>query len=324
MVRIIGKAQTQARYETEKMVQEMFMSMFHSTHSNECNTSLFKISCCRKLYRGLLDNLEIPSLAQKKKEARRLILRKRIAQYFKSVAKDREAQKDRFWENYPYYEEVIRKSFNYIYRRRCPNFNMEDEKESYNELLVALENQDVFNIKKFDPDQYEKQDVPIGKRYEHYLFNRVYSYLSREYNERKKRTIKFRRVSEINDIHTGSFNPKLEPFEEEPRIDVDLLTKDQRKKELEHQEELHKDAVASHIPFPTSGIPTPAEELEEMDLWQTILSACRTEQERQIVSYKKEGITNEDIGKLISCTGSNVAVLISRVRSRLQDDLIAA
>jgi hypothetical protein len=302
-----------------KLVHNLFLDMFKTLYPNELNTYLNKISGQRKLFTRLMTDIKKEHI-EKKRNCRR-ILKRKIKLYLIQVRKDRLAQSDRFWKSYPYFKDVIDRSFTYLIRRYFPNYSGQEEQDSYNGLILALESQDIFNIKKFDPEKYKKSETPVSKRYEHFIYNRIYSYLNREYCERRIRSAKFKRT--ISDIHTGSYNPSLEPLEMNDLINADMLPKNQKEIHLKKIDKSNRQAKESYVPVdPYNGLPGITEDLEEQELWQNILKVCKNDKERQIVSYKKNGLSGVDIGKIFGVQAYEIIKDLGKIHSRLNNILV--
>jgi hypothetical protein len=335
MVRIIENDHIQKDYEP--IIQELFIDLYKAVSQTEYKTIHGKYTSKRKLFKGLINDLKdldmstVPQEATKTttketkvdpSRAARTLLKKRMVAYFEKTAQERKEQSERFWIEYVKYETIIRKCFHYIFMKKYPNYNREDEAESYNELLVTLEKQNVFQ--KFNPNHLRVSTLPAEKRYEQFLYKWIESYLSREYNERKTRSMMFRRTSSINDIHTGSFIPNLVTKSEiDIYIEPDLMSPAQKESEYKTRDRDHLRAVEKHIDSPEApdGV---IKDLEVEDLWDSIYKACHSDTERRIVTLRKEGYNNKEIGKQLDYSGENISLILDKIRGRMKKDLIAA
>ena len=346
MVRILDIAPTQSSLKDyEDIIQELFIDMFQTVKDREIATIHNKISSERKVFKGLINDLKDLDMSQEltaveepetadvastttedPKRLARTILKKKMVAYFAKVAQANKDKSERFWKGYAQYETLIKKCFNYIYGRKFPNYNREDEQETYNDLLITLENLDIFN--KFDPTKCFKRAIPLEKRFEQFMYKWTESFLSRSYNERKVRTNRFRRTSATNDIHTGSFVSnyvtKSEPSE--TYIQLDLLSSKQKSTEYKLKAKAHKEAVAYHVSDPQEEPITSVEDdLVEADLWSGILGSCKSDMERQIVTLRKEGSNNEEIAAVIGYTKQYVSLILDKIKDRFnKNNLIAA
>lgn len=328
MVRIIENDHIKKDYES--IIQELFIDMYKAVSETEYKTIHGKYTSKRKLYRGLIKDLKSldvepitkTTTPENHKRAAQTLLKKRMISYFEKTTQERKERAEKFWIDYAKYESIIRKCFHYMFMRKYPNYNREDEAESYNELLVTLEKQNIFS--KFDPNRLRKSTLPVEKRYEQFLYKWIESYLSREYNERKTRSMMFQRTSSINDIHTGTFIPSLVTKSEvDLYIEPDLMPPKQKEAEYKTRDRDHTRAIEKHIDVPET-TDSVIDDLEEEDLWAQIYAACRSDIERQTVTLKKEGYNNKEIGRQLSYSGEYISILLDRVRSRFKKDLIAA
>lgn len=238
--------------------------------------------------------------------------------------------KDNFWANVETYEDVIRKCFLHLYYLKFPNFSSErfngksvkgcinndqDVQESFDHLLVEFKRLQVFE--KFD-EKRPSNNFPMSKKFEQFLFKWTEKILFEEYHKRKRRTIRFRRVSNMDIIHRDALDIKdkiKEIFADEPVIDTDLLPKEDKIKTLEAKsrtERLYKK-------YPTIqdiDLETPTDDIEEYETWNLILNVCQNEQELKAVEYKKEGLDNEAVAINLKCTSSNVSALLKKLCDR--------
>ncbi len=330
MVRILDTDSTQTSLKDyEDIIQELFIDMFQVIKDREISTIHTKISSERKVFKGLINDLKDLDMSKEvtsegtntttedPKRIARTILKKKMVVYFTKVDQENKAKAERFWIGYAKYETLIKKCFNYIYRRKFPNYNREDEQETYNDLLISLEQRDV--LSRFDPTKCFKKAIPMEKRFEQHLYKWIESFLSKSYNERKMRTNRFRRTSTTNDIHTGSFVSsyvtKSEPSE--IYIQLDLLSPKHKSTEYKLKAKAHKEAVAYHVVDQMEEpITTVEDDLVEADLWGSILGACKSGMERQVVTLRKEGDNNEEIASKIGYTKQYVSLILEKVRDR--------
>ena len=329
MVRIIENDHINKDYES--IIQELFIDLYKAVSQTEYKTIHGKYSSKRRLFKGLIEDLKDFTIPKEmtitktttetevevdQSRAARTLLKKKMVAYFERTTKERKEQSERFWIEYAKYETIIRKCFHYLFMRKFPNYNREDEAESYNELLVTLEKQNIFQ--KFDPNRLRVSTLPVEKRYEQYLYKKIESYLSREYNERKTRSMMFRRTSVLNDIHTGSFIPSLVTKSEvETYIQLDLLPVFQKNIELKTKAEEHEVAKKKHIDTPDLSNSV-TDGLEEEDFLNLIYKACKSDTERHIVTLRKEGQNNEEIAKVLDCSSANISLILDRIRHRIQ------
>lgn len=226
-----------------------------------------------------------------------------------------------FWTNFETYEDVIKRCFTYLYFKKFPSEDPQGETESFDNLIVEMNRLSVFD--RFDVKRPNPANHTIDKSFEQFLFKWTEQILYREYHDRRRRTIRFRRINDVDLIHRDTYDPRLhtEIFADEPTIDVDELPPGKKETEIKRRRFQHKMSAK----YPTvRNIPdmcsekyeNPDEILQEQDTWEQVLASCRDSQERRIVEMKREGTTTEDIGRAIGCTGSGICAILVSINKR--------
>jgi len=257
---------------------------------------------------------------------------------------------DAFWANYETYESLIKRCFVHLFFKKFPNTNSEmyeqrvptalcqnlSAQESFDNLLVEFKRLRVFE--RFDREKCNLSAVSEDKKFEQYLYKWAESVLFKEYHDRRKRTLRFRRVSCMDDIHRDTFDVKSKVVEayanqDDEYIDVDQLPEDQKKATIKYRE--HADGLYKR--FPSLGdIPsmssekyeTPLDALEEQETFQRIKDLCHTNFERRIVDLKMEGLCNKDIAENLDCSSATVGSTLNKISARYHkragNELLAA
>ena len=229
-----------------------------------------------------------------------------------------------FWTNYNTYEEVIRRCFSYLYTQKFPSNEPQGLDDSYDNLIAEMHRLGIFE--KWDSCRPSDARATMDQKFEQFLFKRIESIMYKEYHDRRRRTIRFRRISSVNEIHRDTYGTeqKEEIFADDvPSYDVEQLPMKEKKEVLKAQAKrhrlYHKYPTVKDIPIMTSEkYETPLDALVEEDTWNLILSACRDDREKAIVRYKKEGLSAEDIGNAMGFTGSNVSSILTQIKSRFK------
>ena len=179
-----------------------------------------------------------------------------------------------FWQNYDTYEAVVRRCFISLYYTKFPHFSSEryDNLEaSYNNLLIELNRLRIFE--RFDIDKPNISTASIEKKLEQYLFTWTESILYKEYHDRKRRTLRFRRVDSLDDLHRDIYksNEKAQEIfaDEDVTVDVSLLSKKQKEEAIETEDKANKlykrYPTLRDIPTMTSEkYESPLDDLEEL------------------------------------------------------------
>jgi DNA-directed RNA polymerase specialized sigma24 family protein len=228
-----------------------------------------------------------------------------------------------FWTNYETYEEVIKRCFTYLYFNRFPSQDPQGEKEAFHNLLVELNRLGVFD--RFDCTRPYLAGKTLDYTFEKFLFKWTEHVLGNDYNERKKRTLRFRRISDVEKIHRDTYtcNTYSEIFSDEPVIDLDLLPPEEKEKETDlkvlRNKMSAKYPTVRNIPDMCSEkYKNPDDDIIADETWNQILSVCRDDEEREIVRKKKEGISAEDIGDAMGCSGAAICSTLVNINKRFK------
>ena len=229
-----------------------------------------------------------------------------------------------FWANYETYEDVIKRCFSYLYSQKFPSNEPQGLENSFNHLIVEMNRLSIFE--KWNPKRPNLEETTLDKKFEQFLYKRIESILSKQYHDRRRRTLRFRRISDINSIHRDTFGAeqKEEIFADDvPSLDIEQLSKRDKEDALKAKAKRHKlykkYPTVIDIPIMTSEkYETPMDNLVEEDTWKVILASCRDDKERAIVQYKREGLTAEDIGVSLGSSGSNVCAILSQIKKRFE------
>lgn len=228
-----------------------------------------------------------------------------------------------FWGNFHSYEDVITRCFLYLFNKKFNNsevYEANAKKESFNNLLVELDRHKVFD--RFDVNKIDIKQV--DKKVEQYLFKWTEQILSKEYHDRRKRTVRFRRVSSFDQFHKDIYSKETkEMFVDEVSdgVDTDLMATKEREKFLKAKAQ--KDKLYKKYPT-IEDIPSVCSEkyesatdkLEEADVMRMIQEACQTELERKIVKLKLAGVSNKVIGIQFNCTGAKIGNILAKLQGR--------
>jgi DNA-directed RNA polymerase specialized sigma24 family protein len=243
----------------------------------------------------------------------------------------------KFWTNYDTYEDIIRRCFLFLFYTKFPDYidqRFQTVEESYDNLLVEFNRLKIFE--RFNSSRCNTKKATLDKKLEQYLFKWTESILYREYNARKKRTIRFRRVINMDELHRDMSNKKdkfNEIFSNEPKINVNYLTEEQKKVALKNEKESHRlfrrYPTINDIPLMTSEkYETPVDSLEERETWNMIKDTCNNSLELRVVQLKYEGLSNRDVAKAIKLPETSVSSVLNKLKQkyhkRSESTLIAA
>jgi DNA-directed RNA polymerase specialized sigma24 family protein len=184
--------------------------------------------------------------------------------------------------------------------------------------MERLEVFDKWDITKIDA---EKQD----KKIEQFLFKNIESILYKEYHDRRKRTLRFKRLASVDNIHRDTYSTeRKEIFTDDlcPDLtDLDMVTDTQKKDAQALKDKAH----STFKRYPTTNdIPamcsekyqSPSEALEEKDILNMILNSCKNETEAKIVALKLKGMEHTEIAASCNCTYPQVSQYLSKIKGR--------
>jgi DNA-directed RNA polymerase specialized sigma24 family protein len=221
-----------------------------------------------------------------------------------------------FWENYQEYQEQIISSILHITRRQFPNPDPQGEKEDINYVITELHRLNVFG--KFDRKRLTSKTRSTRQQFENFLYQRIWAILYGEYGRRRKRTVRFRRVPAIE-----------KAYDTNKSIDAIIAYEDRYLRDMKPNPDPAEEERIQHIR--ASRHPT-RDDLGEIysvientdhdtlieETRQNILSACKNDKERKVIMMREEGYQNREIGEVLNMSGSNVAIILGRIKKRYE------
>lgn len=227
-----------------------------------------------------------------------------------------------FWNNFHSYEDVITRSFLYLFNKKynnAPVYDATARDASFNNLVVELNRHRVFD--RFDVSRIDIEKV--DKKIQQYLFKWTEQILYKEYHDRRKRTVRFRRVSSFDSFHKDIYSKETREMfvDEVSGVDTDHLADKEKSKALKAKAQTEK----MYKKYPTiEDIPSVCSEkyesaidrLEVEDAMRMIQGACQTELERKIVKLKLAGESNKVIGIQLACSGAKIGTILSKLQER--------
>jgi RNA polymerase sigma factor (sigma-70 family) len=231
-----------------------------------------------------------------------------------------------FWHNYDTYEATIRRCFISLYYTKFPHFTSErfdNVEASYNNLLVELNRLRIFE--RFDVTKPDISQSSIDKKLEQYLYKWTESILYKEYHDRKRRTLRFRRVDSLEDLHRDVYKSNEKSREifanEDVSIDENFLPEDQKKEAIEVKEKVNKlykrYPTLRDIPAMSSEkYESPLDAIEERETLDIIMSVCSNDREMDAVRLKKDGLSNEEVAESLGCSASSVDSILNKLCDR--------
>jgi RNA polymerase sigma factor (sigma-70 family) len=224
-----------------------------------------------------------------------------------------------FWGNYWSYEDIIKRCFSSLFYKKFHNRENKAAENAFNHLVVEFNRLRVFD--RFDVTKKTPENVEKGL--EQHIFKWTESILYKEYHDRRKRTVRFRRVSSMDDFHRDVYCKKTrETFVDEPdTVDIDQLSEKDKPAALETKnrvEKLYKKyPTIRDIPLVCSEkYETPLDSLEKQDVIKMILDVCQTEKEKNIIGLKMDGIDIEAIADKYDCSKANISAILNKLKDR--------
>lgn len=222
-----------------------------------------------------------------------------------------------FWVNYHEYEEVINSSIMHIVRTQFPNKESQGDADDMDYVITELYRLNIFG--KWNEERLTKGKANPSSQFENFLYQRIWAILWNEYGRRKKRSMRFKRLPGIADLHKETYSTPDRLYEDEAKIDEITLNKREEEARLRHKRAGSQPTIHDVGEIAgNSSLAATDDDLRHNEMIKAIMSVCQNEKERTIVKLRQDGLQMNEVGEALNMSGSNIGAILNKIKNRYE------